>query len=101
MKNPFEKEKHTSLIAGVIIGSAAAGAAAYLIFSGKGATIRQEICSSFERIRNTLMGTAEPAHDNDATDYLEKPHKAPKTDREALLKHQILTEPGDTDPSEA
>lgn len=101
MKNPFEKEKHTGLIAGIIIGSAAAGAAAYLIFSGKGATIRQEICSSFERIRNTLMGTTEPNHEDHASDYLQKPHKTPKTDREALLKHQILTEHGDTDPSEA
>lgn len=101
MKNPFEKENHTNLIAGVIIGTAAAGVAAYLMFSGKGAVIRDEICNSFERIRNTLMGTAEPAHDDQAFDYLEKPHKAPKTDREALLKHQILTEPGNSDQSQA
>lgn len=101
MKNPFEKENHTGLIAGVIIGSAAAGAAAYLIFSGKGAAIRQEICSSFERIRNTLMGTTEPEHHDHTLDYLQKPHRAPKTDREALLRHQILTDHGDADPSQA
>jgi gas vesicle protein len=101
MKNPFEKENHTNLIAGVIIGTAAAGVAAYLMFSGKGAVIRDEICNSFDRIRNTLMGTAESEHEDHALDYLAKPHKAPKTDRDALLKHQILTEPGDTDPAEA
>ncbi|MES2376866.1 MAG: hypothetical protein V4553_09820 [Bacteroidota bacterium] len=100
MKNPFEKENHTNLIAGVIIGTAAAGVAAYLMFSGKGAVIRDEICSSFDRIRNTLMGT-EPEHDDHAMDYLQKPHKAPKTDREALLKHEIITEHGDADPSAA
>ncbi|MGF7078728.1 hypothetical protein [Mucilaginibacter sp. UYCu711] len=101
MKNPFEKENHTSLIAGVIIGTAAAGVAAYLMFSGKGAVIRDEICNSFDRIRNTLMGTAEAANDDHALDYLDTPHKTPKTDREALLKHQILTDHGDADPSEA
>jgi hypothetical protein len=99
MKNPFEKENHTSLIAGVIIGTAAAGIAAYLMFSGKGATIREEICSSFDRIRNTLLGTPGPEEEDHHLDYLQKPHKAPKTDREALLKHEILTEHGDVDPA--
>lgn len=101
MKNPFEKENHTSLIAGLIIGTAAAGTAAYLIFTGKGASIRQEISSSFDRIRNTLMGITEPEPDNHTMAYLHKPHKAPKTDREALLKHHILTEHGDSGSSEA
>ena len=90
MKNPFEKEKHTGLIAGLIIGSVAAATVSYLMLTGKGAVIRKDLADTFARLQDTIFGTREPEEEEDhSMDYLQKPHKAPKTDRAALLKHQI------------
>jgi hypothetical protein len=99
MKNPFVKERHNGLIAGLIIGSVAAGVVSYLMLTGKGAAIRQDLCDTFARLQNTVFGTHEQEDDDHAVDYLQKPHKAPKTDREALLHNQILTDHGGAEPS--
>jgi hypothetical protein len=92
MKNPFEKEKHNGLIAGLIIGSVAAATVSYLMLTGKGAVIRRDLADTFARLQNTIFGSHEQEEEDHTKDYLQKPHKTPKTDREALLKHQILAE---------
>jgi hypothetical protein len=93
MRNPFEKERHTGLIAGLIIGSVAAATVSYLMLTGKGAVIRKDLADTFARLQNTVFGTQEQEEEEDhSTDYLQKPRKAPKTDREALLKHEILAD---------
>lgn len=102
MKNPFIKEKHNGLIAGLIIGSAAAAAVTYLLVTEKGASLRQDLADSFARLHNTVFGgqQAEEAGTEPSHDYLEKPYKAPKTDREALLHNQILTNTGGAQAAE-
>jgi hypothetical protein len=95
MRNPFEKERHNGLIAGLIIGSVAAATVSYLMLTGKGAVIRRDLADTFARLQNTVFGSHQQEEEEDhAKDYLQKPHKTPKTDREALLKHQILAEDG-------
>jgi hypothetical protein len=91
MKNPFIKEEHNGLIAGLIIGSVAAATVSYLMLTGKGAVIRKDLSDAFGRIQDTIFGSQqqEEQEEDHSKDYLQKPHKAPKTDREALLKHQI------------
>jgi gas vesicle protein len=91
MKNPFEKNDHKVLIAGIVIGSIAAGAAAYLFLTDTGTTVRQQLSGHFNRIRNAFIGVEpEPVADH-SMDYLQPKMKKPKTDREALLKHEILS----------
>jgi gas vesicle protein len=101
MKNPFVKERHNGLIAGLILGSVAAAAVTYLLVTEKGASLRQDLADSFSRLHNTVFGGQEQEQEveNNAHDYLEKPHKAPKTDREALLHNQILSHTGGTQAS--
>jgi hypothetical protein len=88
MKNPFEKKNNTLLIAGIALGAAAAGAAIYFF--------REEIG---EFINEYLDKEHEPLTEPDPQAYLHHPKKAPKTDREALLHHDILHGP-DTHESE-
>jgi hypothetical protein len=90
MKNPFEKNDHKVLIAGVIIGSVAAGAAAYLFLTRSGAAVREEIVGHFNRVLAAFSGSDDQSAEDHAKDYLQHPVKKPKTDREALLKHEIL-----------
>lgn len=40
MKNPFEKQNNTGLIAAILLGSVAAAAAAYLFMTEDGADVR-------------------------------------------------------------
>ncbi|QQL49059.1 YtxH domain-containing protein [Mucilaginibacter ginkgonis] len=94
MKNPFEKEDNSSLIIGMLIGSLAAGAATYLFMTKRGATIRGEVSKQLNTLLKKIKG-GESATENvedHSKDYLHKKHKAPKTDREDLLKHHILAE---------
>lgn len=89
MKNPFEKNDHKVLIAGIVIGSVAAGAAAYLFLTETGASVRQQLAGHFNRMRNAFIGDGpEPA--TETPGYLQHKTKKPKTDREALLKHEII-----------
>jgi gas vesicle protein len=90
MKNPFEKNDHKVLIAGIIIGSVAAGAAAYLFLTETGSSVRQEIAGHFGRIRDAFMGNEPELVVDHEPEYLQHPKKKAKTDREALLKHVIL-----------
>lgn len=83
MKNPFKKKNNTLLIAGIAIGAAAASLA-YLFLTESGTAVRQQLAGYFGK---------DETDDNDDEDpqaYMHHPGKAPKTDREALLKHEIL-----------
>lgn len=92
MKNPFEKDNHTALIAGVIIGSALAGTATYLFLTETGASVRDRLTGHLHRLRDQITGTRSEPVDNHHTDYMHHKQKAPKTDREKLLKHEILND---------
>jgi hypothetical protein len=83
MKNPFQKNDHKLLLAGVLFGSIAAGAAAYFF--------RDEIAGYLDGI---FAKEREPEDDEKEHGYLHHRSKAPKTDREALKKHVILHEAG-------
>ncbi len=91
MKNPFKKKKYdAALISGVIIGSAAAGIAAYLMFTKQGKVIRQQIAGHFNSLCDNLSGHHDDHDEEQHTEYMHHPNKKPKTDREALLKNEIL-----------
>lgn len=94
MKNPFEKNDHKVLIAGIVIGSLAAGAAAYLFLTETGKEVRGQLSGHFNRLRNTFLGNESESNEDqeEAPAYLQHKTKAPKTDREALKKHEILQE---------
>ncbi len=93
MKNPFVKDRNNALIAGIIIGSVAAAAITYLFVTEKGTAVREDIADSFARLHDKIFGGNEPEEEEDHhQDYLKKPHKTAKTDREALLHDQILTD---------
>jgi len=83
MKNPFKKKDNTLLIAGIAIGAAAASLA-YLFLTESGSAVRQQFAGLFGRERDELDEEQDPQA------YMHHPGKAPKTDREALLKHEIL-----------
>ncbi len=91
MKNPFEKNDHRILIGGVIAGSVIAGAAAYLFLTETGTSVRRQVANRLERLKQSFFGRVEPIV-GEVPEYLKKPHKAPKTDREALEKNEILHE---------
>jgi hypothetical protein len=66
---------------------------AYLLFTETGTRVRKDLTGHLNRILDALKGKeadTEPEEDH-SMDYLHKKHKAPKTDREDLLKHHILT----------
>ncbi|MEO3407590.1 YtxH domain-containing protein [Mucilaginibacter sp. CAU 1740] len=91
MKNPFEKNDHKVLIAGIVIGSLAAGAAAYLFLTETGKEVRGQLSGHFNRLRDTFLGHEPEAATADETpSYLQHKNKAPKTDREALKNNEIL-----------
>lgn len=88
MKNPFKKKNNTLLIAGIAIGAAAASLA-YLFLTESGTAVRQQLAGYFGK---------DDADDNEEEDpqaYMHHPGKAPKTDREALLKHELLQKTDD------
>jgi gas vesicle protein len=95
MKNPFEKNDHKVLIAGIVIGSLAAGAAAYLLLTETGSEVRRQLRGHLGRLRDTFVGAQAEDETTDATPpYLQHKGKAPKTDREKLKKHEIIPEAG-------
>lgn len=83
MKNPFVKQNNNALAISVALGSVAAGAAAYLFLTEKGSGIRQRISGLFAKKEEV---------NEHATDYMQKPRKHRKTDREELLHHAIIPE---------
>ncbi|MFD2144345.1 hypothetical protein [Mucilaginibacter antarcticus] len=64
----------------------------------KGASVRQELGGTLSRLHDKIFGGGAQqngeAEEDHHQDYLKKPHKTPKTDREALLKDHILTDSG-------
>ena len=50
MKNPFEKQNHTGLIAGIVISSLAAGAIAYLFLTDKGKDTRKSMKKKIKKV---------------------------------------------------
>ena len=92
MKNPFERNDHRILIGGVIAGSVIAGAAAYLFLTETGGSVRRRIADRMDRLKESIFGNgAEPIVEG-VPEYMQKPHKAPKTDRGALKKNEIVHE---------
>jgi gas vesicle protein len=90
MKNPFERNDHRVLIGGVIAGSVIAGAAAYLFLTETGSSVRRQVVDRFDRMKQSIFGNgAEPIVEA-VPEYMQKPSKAPKTDRQALKKNEIL-----------
>jgi hypothetical protein len=98
MKNPFEKNDHRVLIGGVIAGSVIAGAAAYLFLTETGSSVRRQAADKLDRMKQSIFGRGAEPIVEEVPEYLQKPHKAPKTNREALKKNEILHEqnPGDS-----
>lgn len=86
MKNPFARHDNTALIASLAVGSVAAGAAAYLFMTERGSNMRHQLMERFGFMRS------EPVSDNNPTDYMKKPHKQPKTNRDELAHHNTITE---------
>lgn len=82
MKNPFKKKNNTLLIAGIAIGAAAASLA-YLFLTESGTAVRQKLAGYFDEDESD-------DEEEDPQAYMHHPGKAPKTDREALLKHELL-----------
>lgn len=98
MKNPFERNDHRILIGGVIAGSVIAGAAAYLFLTETGTSVRRQVADRLDRLKQSIFGNEVEPVVEQVPEYLQKPRKAPKADRDALKKNEILHEenPGDT-----
>jgi len=88
MKNPFKKKDKTLLIAGIAIGAAAASLA-YLFLTESGTAVRRQLAGYFGKDEDGDQEEPDPQA------YLHHPTKAPKTDRDALLKHEVLHNTGD------
>ncbi|GAB3917744.1 YtxH domain-containing protein [Mucilaginibacter boryungensis] len=92
MKNLFKQKNNNVLITSIVIGSVAAAAVTYLLLTESGATVRDQLAKQVDRLRDLITG-AEKEPEETAVDYMHKKPKAPKTDREALLKHEIIGAP--------
>jgi gas vesicle protein len=92
MKNPFERNDHRMLIGGAIAGSVIAGVAAYLFLTETGGSVRRHVADRMDRLKESIFGNgAEPIVEA-VPEYLQKPHKAPKSNRGTLKKNEILHE---------
>ena len=94
MKNPFEKNDHKVLIAGIVIGTAVAGAVAYLFLTETGAQVRQQLTGHIDRMRDAFLGAQPEEEPAPSEPEPPKPKgKAPKTDREKIMKDELLPDP--------
>lgn len=98
MKNPFERNDHKILIGGAIAGSIIAGAAAYLFLTETGTSVRRQVADRLDRLKQSIFGNEVEPIVEEVPEYLRKPRRTPKADRETLKKDEILHEenPGDT-----
>ncbi|GAB3936616.1 YtxH domain-containing protein [Mucilaginibacter myungsuensis] len=90
MRNPFEKRDNTGLIVSIAIGSVVAGAAAYLFLTERGASVRAQAAEQIDKFTKRFKKDVEQAEER-AIDYVKKTAKKAKTDRDALLHGDILT----------
>ena len=94
MKNPFEKNDHKVLIAGIVIGTAVAGAVAYLFLTETGAQVRQQLTGHIDRMRDAFLGAQPEEEPAPSEPEPPKPKgKAPKTDREKIMKDELVPDP--------
>jgi gas vesicle protein len=87
MKNPLQRNNHTLLIAGIAVGAAAAGAAAYLFLSESGERFREQLTS---HLANWFSRKEEQSSQHETPAYLQNKGARPKTDREQLQHGDIL-----------
>lgn len=93
MSNPFKKRKYTTLGTGLVLGSVAAGIAGYLFYTKNGAEVRNMLADKIDQLRLKFFAQQQPDGETDETpEYMVHHQKAPKTDREKLLKGEILAE---------
>jgi hypothetical protein len=90
MKNPFEKNNNTGLVAAIAIGSFAAGAVTYLFTTERGASVRRKITDYAAQLRKSFNGEQKEERHHKAHHPTEH-HKTPKTDRKSLKHHEIIT----------
>lgn len=96
MKNSFQKNDHKLLIAGIAVGTVAIGATAYLLLTETGAELRERVTNQF----NTWFGRQQQeAAVPETPAYMQHKGARPKTDREHLIKGDILHHEGEN-PSE-
>lgn len=94
MNNPFEKKDNTALIISVAIGSIAAGAVTWLFMTERGSVVRDQISAQLDKLSDLFKTKAvEEVEEEHVPNYAHRKPKAPKTDREALLRNEILHEP--------
>lgn len=79
MKNPFEKEDHTGLIAGIAVGIAAGIGLAYLFLSDDGAQYRRQLT---RKIKEGISDAAAGLIDQKTI----IPKKAAKVATDAVIK---------------
>jgi hypothetical protein len=92
MKNPFERNDHRILIGGAIAGSVIAGAAIYLFLTETGTSVRRRVADRFDRMKESIFGRDVEPIVEEVPEYLQKPRKQSKTDRQGLKKNEILNE---------
>ena len=95
MNSPFKKQDNSALIAGIIISSVAAGTIAYLFTTENGNEVRKQLKEKLNGFFDKLMEKPEtdnhPGHVHHESAYQNRRKvKAPKSDREKILKHEIL-----------
>ena len=94
MKNPLVKQDNSLLFAGIAIGTLAAGAITYVLLSDNASGIRTFVTDQLSSLIDKISGSGkeeEEAEEHSSHEYNHPKHKAPKTDREALLKDMIIT----------
>ena len=100
MKNPFERRDNTVLVASVVVGSVAVGAATYWLLTEAGTKVRERLTTQFNSLRSRFSSNNQQDEVQPEITYIHKRKKTPKTDREALLHHEILTEPDNNEMTE-
>lgn len=101
MKNPFVRNDHRILIGGVIAGSVIAGAAAYLFLTETGTSVRRQVADRLDRLKQSIFGNRLEPVVEDVPEYLQKPRRTPKSDRNALKKNEVPHEENPGDANEA